>query len=217
MPGLSTTTLLWVRHGEADSNRDGRFGGHSPVPLTPRGVQQAEATAAAIAKLAPTAIVSSDLVRTRQTAEPIARATGLAPTWDPGLRERSLGILDGLGFAEAEEKHPALWARLRARDPDLVPDGGESNDQVYARVCASIDRVIADHRGGRVVVVSHGIALYHAFAHVCGLGKPGPDHAVFVLLDNCSLSTLEHRTDDAGRSRWRILRLNDVAHLAALQ
>ncbi|MCA9676127.1 MAG: histidine phosphatase family protein [Kofleriaceae bacterium] len=211
----TVTTLLWVRHGQADSNRDGRFGGHSPVPLTDLGRRQAEATAAAIRRAAPTALISSDLARAVQTAEPIAAATGLALELDRDLRERSLGILDGLSFADAEARHPELWQRLMARDPALVPDGGEAVDAVYARVARAIDAIVSRHAGGRVVVVSHGLALYHAFVHVCGLGSPSADHGVFVLVDNCSVSRVEHRHVH-GRARWRIRSLNDVAHLDGL-
>jgi len=213
---VPVTTLLWVRHGEADSNRDGRFGGHSPVALTPLGERQARATAAAIARLQPTAIVSSDLVRARQTAEPIADACRLPLVFDAGLRERSLGILDGLSFAEAEQQHPELWARLRRREPEAIPDGGESQEGVYTRVAHAIDGLVAAHPGGRVVVVSHGLALYHAFSHICGLGTPGESHKVFVLVDNCSLSRVEHRVH-AGRIHWRIVTLNETAHLSSLR
>jgi probable phosphoglycerate mutase len=217
MHGLSITTLLWVRHGEAESNRDGHFGGHAPVPLTDLGHRQALATARAIAKLQPTAVVASDLLRAQQTAAPIAEATGLAILPDPALRERSLGVLDGLSFADAEAKHPELWTRLRARDPELVPPGGEGSAHVYARVSGAIERIVDAHRGGRVVVVSHGLALYHAFAHVCGLGAPSLDHRVFVLVDNCSVSRVDHRGDDQHRVHWRIVTLNDTSHLQALQ
>ena len=203
------TTLLWVRHGEADSNRDGRFGGHSPAALTARGLAQAEATGRAIAAARPTAIVSSDLQRAHQTAEEIARATALPIELEPGLRERSLGILDGLSFTECQEKHPELWDRLRARDPHFAPEGGEHNDTVFTRVAAAMDRIVERHAGGRVVVVSHGLALYHAFAHVCGLGSPSAGHPVFVLVDNCSVSRLEHRPGP----KWRIVSLNETHHL----
>jgi probable phosphoglycerate mutase len=206
---VTVTTLLWVRHGEADSNRDGRFGGHSPAALTTLGLEQAARTGAAMVAHAPTAIVSSDLMRARQTAEAIGAACALPIEFDPALRERSLGILDGLSFTETEEKHPALWARLRARDHDLVPDGGEHNRAVFDRVTGAIDRIVEAHAGGRVVVVSHGIALYHAFLHVCGLGTPSPDHRVFTLLDNCSISRFEHRPGP----RWRVLSLNETHHL----
>jgi 2,3-bisphosphoglycerate-dependent phosphoglycerate mutase len=215
-PVPPVTTLLWVRHGEADSNRDDRCGGHSDAALTAHGQRQAEAAAEALRRVEPTAIVSSDLVRAHQTAEPIAEATGLPIALDPGLRERSVGILDGLSFAEAELRHPELWARLRARDPDAVPDGGETHAAVYARVAAAIDRIVVDHAGGRVVVVSHGLALYHAFSHVCGLGDPGPGHRVFVLVDNASVSRVEHRPSEAAHPRWRIVTLNDTSHLRGL-
>jgi probable phosphoglycerate mutase len=212
-----STTLWWVRHGEAVSNRDGQFGGHGDAPLTALGRAQAEATARAMAARRPTAIVASDLPRARQTAAPIAEATGLPLVFDRRLRERSLGILDGMSFVEAQQRYPALWERLRSRDHAEVPEGGEPVDAVFARVAAAIDDVAAAHPGGRVVVVSHGLALYHAFCHVCGLGSPGAGHPVFVLVDNCSLSTVERRLGEDGAHRWRLRGLNDTSHLAGLR
>jgi broad specificity phosphatase PhoE len=213
---LPTTTLLWVRHGEAESNRDGRFGGHSPVPLTELGRRQAEAAAAAIAPLAPTAIVASDLVRAHQTAQPIAAACGLDLALDPALRERSLGILDGLGFKEAEQLHPDAWRRLTAREPGPAAEGAETEDEVYLRVATAIDALTDAHRGGTVVVVSHGLALFHAFCHIAGLGSPSKGHTVFVLVDNCSISRVDHRPTRDGKRRWRIHALNDTRHLAGV-
>jgi hypothetical protein len=64
-------------------------------------------------------------------------------------------------------------------------------------------------------VVSHGIALYHAFSHVCGLGMPSPSHRMFTLVDNASLSVVEHRSIDGG-ARWRLVAWNRVDHLAGL-
>lgn len=202
------TVLYLVRHGEAHSNRDGWFGGWSPSPLTDLGHRQAEATAAELRRRAPTVLVSSDLTRALQTAAPIGRALGLEPHLEPGLRERSLGVLDGMSFADAEARYPDLWRRMRAREPDAMPDGAESPDGVFARVSSALDRLVATHPGERVAVVSHGLALFHAFAHVCGLGSPARDLSVFVLVDNCSITHLEHR-----RSRWRIVTVNDTAHL----
>jgi 2,3-bisphosphoglycerate-dependent phosphoglycerate mutase len=206
------TELLLVRHGEADSNRDGRFGGWSPAPLTDRGRRQAERVAAELRTRAPTVLVTSDIVRAAQTAEPIAAALGLTARIEPGLRERSLGIFDGLSFRDAETRYPELWARLVARDPDVVPEGGETASHVFARVSAAIARICADHAGQRIVVVTHGLAMFHAFCFVCGLGVPRPDAPVFVLVDNASITHLEHRPGD----RWRIMTINDTAHLREL-
>jgi probable phosphoglycerate mutase len=216
-PGSDPRTVLFlVRHGEADSNFHGRIGGHSPVELTARGRRQAALAAGAIAALAPTAVISSDLVRAVQTAEPIAAATGHDLVLEPRLRERSLGVFDGLAFTEAEARYPEAWKRLMARDPEAVPDGGETTDAVFGRVSAAVDDLVAHHAGGRVVIVTHGLALFHAFAHVCGLGSPSRHQRVFVLVDNASITHLEHRRGDDQADQWRIVRINDVAHLRSL-
>jgi probable phosphoglycerate mutase len=206
------TELLLVRHGEADSNRDGRFGGWSPVPLTDRGRAQADRAAAELAARRPVAVITSDIARAVETAAPIAAALGVEPRHEPGLRERSLGVFDGLAFTEAEARYPELWRRLVARDPDAVPDGGETAAAVFARVRGAIGRIVTEHAGQRVVVVSHGLALFHAFSYVCGLGVPRPDAPVFVLVDNASITHVEHRAGD----RWRIVTVNDTAHLRGL-
>ena len=210
------TVLFLVRHGESDSNANGRIGGHSPVPLTERGHRQAVLTARALAALRPTAVISSDLIRAQQTATPIAEATGHPLVLEPGLRERTLGVLDGLDYAEAQTRYPEAWKALQAAGAESVPEGGESTDAVYARVSATVDRLLESHAGGRLVLVSHGLALFHAFSHVCGLGSPSGHRRVFVLADNCSITHLEHRRADDRADRWRIVRMNDVGHLRGL-
>lgn len=206
------TALALVRHGEAASNVEGRIGGHGPAPLTDRGRHQARVTAEALAHgFQPTAIVSSDLVRARQTVAPLAELTGLAPELDPRWRERSLGVLDNLLFTEIEARYPDEWQRLRARDPAACPPGGEPLDVVFARISAAVDDLIARHPGGRVLVISHGLAIFHAVAHILGLGSPGAGLKVFTIVDNCSVSSFRHRA-----GHWYIETINDRAHLRDL-
>jgi probable phosphoglycerate mutase len=99
-----------------------------------------------------------------------------------------------------------------ARDPTALPEGAEPIADVFTRVAATIDRIVTAHPGGRVAVVSHGIALYHAFAHVCGLPTGTPAARVFTLVDNASLSWVEHRAGP----RWRLVAWNRVEHLAGI-
>jgi len=203
--------LYLVRHGEAHSNRDSRFGGWSPAPLTELGHRQAVAAAAELRRRAPTVLVASDLLRATQTAAPITELCGLEPRLEPGLRERTLGVFDGLSFAEAEARYPEAWKGLVSRDPAAVPEGGETADTVYARVSQAIERIVADHPGERIAVVTHGLALFHVFAYVCGLGSPSLDLPVFVLVDNASITQVERRGD-----KWRLVSVNDTAHLRDL-
>ena len=209
------TVLYLVRHGEADSNRTGKVGGWSPAPLTELGHRQAAAAAAELARRGPTRLVSSDTERARQTAAPIAIATGLEPRYEPDLRERSLGVLDGLPYDEAKARDPALWQRMIARDPTAVPEGGETADVVYRRVTTALARLVRDHAGERIAVVSHGLALFHAFAYICGIGSPAQALPVFVLVDNASITQIEHRHHPGppAGDRWRIVTVNDTAHL----
>ncbi len=74
---MSVTRLYLVRHGQSAGNAEGRFGGHSPTPLSKLGHEQAEITAKALAKERITAIYSSDLLRAVQTAEPLAELLNL--------------------------------------------------------------------------------------------------------------------------------------------
>ena len=199
-----------VRHGESDANSEGRISGHGPTPLTELGHQQARATAQALVRdLRPTALVSSDLPRARQTMAPLAELSGLEVAFDPRWRERSLGVMDNLRFTEIAERYPDDWERLRTRDPLACPPGGESQDHVFARVSAAIEDLVADHAGGRVVVVSHGLAIFHALAHIFGLGSPGKGLRIFGVVGNCSVSTFAHHHD----GHWRFLAVNDRAHL----
>ena len=96
--------ICLVRHGETAWNAERRLQGHIDIPLNPRGLSQAEATARSLARAGErfAALYSSDLQRARQTAEAVARAHGLAATHDARLRERHYGVLQGLTFDEAE-------------------------------------------------------------------------------------------------------------------
>lgn len=207
------TVLTVVRHGQSTGNDELRFGGHEPTPLSDHGILQAQATAAALANgEPPTALYSSDLPRAYETAEAIARALGCPAVAEPGLRERGLGELDGMRFRDVDAKFPERWRRLRAQDPTFrPPGGGETIDEVYERVSATVERMVTEHRGGHVIAVSHGLAIFHVFAHICGLGSPSQGLQVFLLVDNCSLSTFVLRG-----KRWRIMAINDCAHLGEL-
>src|SRR5688572_29885232 len=101
-----TTRVLLIRHGESRGNAERRFGGHTATLLSDLGRRQAEATARALSAERVTAVYSSDLPRAVETAEPLARAAGLEVVRTAALRERGVGLLDGLTFEEAAEAHP---------------------------------------------------------------------------------------------------------------
>src|ERR1041384_4893844 len=95
---MDSTRILLIRHGQSQGGQAQRFGGHTATPLSELGHRQAEATALALATEGVTAIYASDLRRAVETAEPLARATGLEIKQASAFRERGIGKMEGLTF-----------------------------------------------------------------------------------------------------------------------
>lgn len=201
------TELIIIRHGETAWNRESRWQGHRDSALTREGIEQAEALARRLARLDFAALYSSDLGRAQRTAERIERRTGKPVVLDAGLRERALGVFEGLTLAEIRERHPDEFAAFQARDPDHKIPGGESLRDKHARAIGCLERIAGGHAGGRVVVVTHGGVLDSIFRHALGLPLGHPRHWV---LYNAALNTFFHQ--DGG---WSLGTWGDTGHLAA--
>ncbi len=203
-----TLELIIVRHGQSEGNRDRRFTGHGPSPLTERGREEARATAKSIAQKPIDALFSSDLPRAVQTAEPIAELTQMAIVQDPMLREKNFGDLTGMSFAELEAKHPSVWHGLLGRDPHFQPPGGESHAQCRTRMSAFLEGIYQRHASGRVVLVTHGVAINHLLYSLMSTPIDEPPAMVFQI-DNCSIQRAERQPGGF----VRIVCINDRAHL----
>jgi len=93
------TNVLLIRHGQSRGNAERRFGGHTATPLSARGRNQAQATARTLKSESVTAIYSSDLARAMETAQPLAKMTGLPINGTRAFRERSVGVMEEIGRA----------------------------------------------------------------------------------------------------------------------
>ncbi len=199
--------LHCVRHGESLYNAEGRLQGHLEVPLSPRGVQQAKATAEALAGQPIEAIYASPLCRARQTAEVIARRLGLPIRFDDRLKEIDVGRLQGRLRKELRGEEAEVLARWASGDPDFRLPGGESRRQVAKRGREAFEAI---RRAGhaQVLIVAHGTVLLSTIKLLAGLALEGPPRT----LQNASITTL----------RWpehgplQILAIDQVAHLDGL-
>jgi probable phosphoglycerate mutase len=155
--GAPTVTLV-VRHGVTQHSVERRFsgsGGQFDPPLVAQGVAQAEAAASEVAKRGGgDVLVCSPMLRTRQTASIIGARVGLEPVVVEGLEEARFGEWDGFTFAEVMMRWPDEMAAWLA-SPEVAPPGGESLVQVSARVGAALERVLAEHRGRRILMAAH--------------------------------------------------------------
>jgi len=159
---VSATCFCFIRHGETPWNAERRIQGHTDIGLDPEGVHQAGLAGRWLAagRLRPGFVYSSDLLRARLTAEPIAAALGLGIRFIPALRERRYGIFEGLTYDEARAKYPGDYASFEHRDPDYAfPQGGESLHTFSARVVGALQALHAAHHGETVAIVTHGGVL----------------------------------------------------------
>lgn len=163
------TRILAVRHGETAWNVDTRLQGQIDISLNATGQEQARRLAEALAGEGIEAIVCSDLVRARDTAQAVADRTGLPLATDTGLRERHFGIFQGHTYAEVERLWPEESARWRRREPEFGAEGGETLQGFYDRCVATAARLAAAHPGRTLLLVTHGgvlDCLYRAASRV---------------------------------------------------
>ena len=157
LPDLGEATrLVLVPHAETEEWARGRCYGRLDVPLSPRGLRQAEALGAALAELPLAAVYASPLARALDTARPIAAAQELDPVVLDALRELDFGEVEGLRYDEIEAQRPELF-RAWMDDPAGVPfPGGESLGDLRARVLPAAAEIRARHVREAVAVVAHG-------------------------------------------------------------
>ena len=203
---------LWlVRHGETDFNRELRFQGHLDAPLNALGLQQAQRLGEYLGSQGALPLVASDLLRTRQTAEPLAVHWQTVAVPDALWREQSFGVIDGLTLGEVRERHPEVMQGWRRHDPDFAPEGGESRKQFHARVMQAVQALLlqgAREGWSSVVVVSHGGVLDMIHRSATGQSLAGPREC---LIPNVGLSHV--RTDG---ERFEIVQWGQTGHLDGL-
>jgi broad specificity phosphatase PhoE len=155
-------TGFWlVRHGQTDWNLTGRWQGQSPnaPPLNETGRAQVLALHSQLESIHISAIYSSDLLRSRETAEILAKQVGLEVSLEPRFREMNLGVWEGMCSDEIKACYPQELAE-RARDPlNTCAPQGESPRQVARRVTAAANEIGRRHRGESILIVAHRISL----------------------------------------------------------
>ncbi|MGH3035715.1 MAG: histidine phosphatase family protein [Gaiellaceae bacterium] len=171
------TRLVLVRHAETENSARGRCYGRLDVPLSPRGLRQAEAIADALADLGLAAVYTSPLARALDTARPTAAALGIDPVVVESLRELDFGEVEGLRYDQIEAERPELF-RAWMDDPAGVRfPGGESLADLRARVLPALAEIRARHARDAVAIVAHGGVIRVVLAEALGLD----DGALFRL------------------------------------
>ena len=201
--------LIAVRHGETEWNLQGREMGQLDSPLTARGIQQAEALGRRLSNMKIDELYSSDLGRAVQTAEIIAALCQKQVRLDAGLRERHMGVFQGLTSEEMAARYPEERKTfLETGFYDTVPQG-ETAQQRLDRSVQVLTCIAEHHRDQTVVVVTHAGFLMGFLEFV--LGIPSGSGKRFKK-QNASFNSFEY----VG-SRWCLETWNDLGHLNGMQ
>ncbi|MEV3810764.1 histidine phosphatase family protein [Aeromonas allosaccharophila] len=151
--------LVVIRHAETQANAEGRYQGSLDIGLNDDGVRQISRLAEEVAVTMPPfdRLLASPLLRTRECAAILSRQLGLPVEFAPAFRERDVGLFEGLTEAEARARYPELWARNITQRWAQAPPGGETLDEVIARISQGLTALASTTEGERVLLVAHGV------------------------------------------------------------
>lgn len=196
-----------MRHGQTEWNDGARFQGHLDSALTPAGVLQAESLGQRLALEKFAALYSSDLGRARHTAELITAGTKLPIVVDARLRERGLGVFEGLTSADITVKFPEETRRYFSGDPNYVVPKSESLLGRFKIGLECLNQIVEKHRGSTVVAVTHGGMIQAMFRHVTGVAFDAPRR---FAIRNATYNVFLH--DESG---WSLETWGDISHYPA--
>ena len=210
VPPKGAADLFLIRHGETQGAVRGEMfpmvDGQGDPSLLPVGEAQAHAVGARLKAEPISAIYVTKMVRTHQTAAPLAGHLGLAPQVDPDLHEVFLGDWDGGEYRfRAAENDPAFVRAKERQEWGEIP-GAETTAQLQARVKRGLQRIAVAHADELVAVVVHGGVVSAALAVATG----SPAFA-FNGANNGSISRVVVHGE-----RMILRGFNDVSHLTDL-
>jgi probable phosphoglycerate mutase len=178
-------TLYVTRHGETDYNVQKRYAGSTNIPLNANGLRQAEKLAHDLSSVKFDVIVSSPLLRARQTAETIQKLCDVPIIIINEFTEINMGVYEGLTREEAHAQYPDIWAKLSFDRLDDAPTGGETYRQVDTRVSIGITKIKDKYSKSKVLLVCHAFTARIINRQLSGLSFE--DMHTFML-GNCEIA-----------------------------
>ena len=201
---MKKTEIILIRHGETVWNSQQRMQGHSNSDLSSVGQAQIQALGQWMKIVPFDHIYSSDSLRAKQTAEAITQFSGHELKIDLRLREKNLGVFEGLTSEEARERHPEVFRLFKTAGSKYVIDEGESTQQLQDRALEIVDEIRIKHPEERVLLVTHGGFIRVVMKHSLGLSLETP---TLFLIRNTGVFRL------VWEDKWIVSQMGGVSHL----
>ena len=201
---MKETEIILIRHGETEWNSQQRMQGHSNSDLSSVGQAQIQALGQWMKNVPFDHIYSSDSLRAKQTAEAIIQFSGHELKIDLRLREKNLGVFEGLTSEEARERHPEVFRLFKTAGSKYVIDEGESTQQLQDRALEIVDEIRIKHPEEHVLLVTHGGFIRVVMKHSLGLSLETPTR---FLIRNTGVFRL------VWEDKWIVSQMGGVSHL----
>lgn len=199
------TRIYLVRHGETASNVTQRFRGRADIPLNERGRKQIRLLADALNCVPFSAVYSSPLSRSMETAEAIALTRCLEVQPHPAFQNIDLGEWTDRPKSEIQEEYPELWKEWNDSPEGIQLPGGEKVSGVRERSFRGLERLCENHRGETFAIVSHRAVLKPLCAAILGMDAP---YFWRLHLDTAGYSVFER-----GDKGYILRHFNQTSHL----
>ena len=201
---MNDTVLILIRHGETLWNTQLRMQGSLDSDLTPKGESQIKALGEWMKEVPFDYLYCSDTPRAHKTAEAIRKFTGHNLNLDKRLREKNLGVFEGLTSEEARERYPETFQQFKTAGASYVIDQGESTQQLLKRALDAIEEIRDRHPQKVAVAVTHGGVVRVLMKHVLGIPLDAPTQ---FLIGNTGIFRL------VWRDKWIVAEMGAEPHL----
>ncbi len=200
--------IYLIRHGETDNNRNGIIQGrHVDAPINELGKRQAKAVCTALEKHPVDKIVASSLVRTHETASPLAERFKLEIIKYPELDEMDFGEHENKHFSDVETVFMEMQEKWKKGYVNHAFRGGESPKDVYFRANTKVQEILSTQTAQHLVFVLHGRLIRVLLSEWLGFGLPNMHR---IAHQN---GAINHLTWDG--KKFKALKLNMTEHLLA--
>lgn len=201
------TRLVLIRHGESVFNLERKYSGQLDIPLTEKGVTQAQKTADYILENYKIDVVySSDLSRAINTAKPISEPLGLKINTDPRLREIYAGKWQGLYFADVGVIYKEEYEAYKADKENARTLGGEGMQDVMKRMLEAVWEIAEKNDGKTVLISTHNGPLMTLEVPLLNISL----NEIYSLSNN-SITELEYSNGE-----FKLIKLGYDEHLGSL-
>jgi broad specificity phosphatase PhoE len=203
------TSIYLVRHGQTAWNREEIFRGRTDVPLDQTGLKQAELAGEYFKEMKIHEIYSSPLSRALQTAEKISRVHHLQVHPLEGLIDMSFGQWEGHAHQEIRKMDQEIYRQWSEEPHRVRLPGGESLEDVRGRAMAALGKLITEHHGKTLVLVSHRVVN-----KVLSCGILGIDNSHFwqITQDTSAINLIQHKN-----GKFILSLLNETCHLKSMK